>query len=144
MATILIVKDLMTNELVCVQDDTSMARVAEIFDSHSFHHLPVLNSDGVAVGIISKHDYFQLQHHFSRLDHADAHVHNTRFFCSLIAREVMSPDPVCVKDQDPIIKVIDIFLQNNFHAVLVTEDEKCIGVITTYDIVKWAASILSD
>ena len=130
------ISEIMTSMVVSIGPNTIMTEIAEIFESNSFHHLPVLDGEGCAVGVISSHDYFKLQHNLSKIDSERSEMFNTKLFRSLIAEEIMTKDPVCLAPSNTLSDAIDIFLKNQVHSILIANNAKCIGIVTPYDILK--------
>ena len=119
-----------------VNENTLMTEVASIFESNSFHHLPVLDDKHRPIGMISSHDYRQLQHHFTYMNDEQSKDCNNRLFRSLIASEIMTENPICLSINNTIADAVKIFIQNNIHSILVVDEEKCRGIVTPYDIMK--------
>ncbi len=131
------IKQIMTRDLVFVGPNALMTEIDTIFKTHEFHHIPVIDEKNRAIGIISKSDYFQLQHHFTKMDFGKSEEFNKKLFSSLLASEVMTRNPVCVDKEKPIREIIELFLENMFHAVLVEDAHQCLGIVTTHDILKF-------
>ncbi len=127
------VSSIMTKNTVVVNPNTIMDKVCEIFETNSFHHVPVVNADNQCVGMISKLDYFQLQDEFTHFNVSRSKITNEKFFKSLIASDVMSKNVVSVDVHDPIMKVLDILLENKIHAVVITKNNLYEGLLTSYD-----------
>ncbi len=134
-------KRLMSDSLISVIPDTIVTEVDEIFKSNSFHHIPVINEDKVCVGIISKMDYCQLQHHFTRID-GERDKENNRFFASLLASDIMTPNPVTVTDDILLSDLIKIFKNQNIRSVIVTRKNECVGIITPMDLIAYLEEVL--
>ncbi len=130
------ISELMTFDVMTVTPDTLMTEVSKIFEENSFHHIPVISEDNIPLGIISKNDYHQLQHHFTRNGWEIAEAKNKRYFESITAGEVMTQNPVTVDKDEPLFEVVNIFLANLIHSIIVTEAGICIGIITPHDILK--------
>lgn len=122
--------------VITVSPDTIMTEVADLFDTSSFHHIPVVNSDGIPLGIISSHDYHQLQHHLSHVDAERSEKYNLKLFRSLLASDVMSRNPICLSTSATLSDALDIFLKNEVHSIIIVENRKCVGIITPHDILK--------
>tara|TARA_B100000497_G_C7664867_1_gene400784 strand:- start:44 stop:490 length:447 start_codon:yes stop_codon:yes gene_type:complete len=137
------IAEIMTPHPISVYPNMIMTEVAEIFDENSFHHVPVIDEDDMCIGVISKTDYFHLQDKFTKFGAGRCNKGNKRFFASLLAKEVMSPFPKSVEIKDNIQEVLDIFLQNKVHSVIVNENQKFRGIITTYDMIEWLSQELS-
>ena len=130
------ISEIMTTDLVSVKMTALMSQVEKIFDNKSFHHIPVIDDNHLPVGIISRHDYYQLQHHFTKNGWEMADVKNQRLFESFTVDEVMTPNPVTLDKDEPLFDVLDVFLANKIHSIIVTDAGLCVGIITPYDFLK--------
>lgn len=128
---------LMTSNPITVNEKTIMTEVATLFESNEIHHIPVVTGDMKVLGVISHRDYCQLQHHFTRLGSQVANDYNDRFFSALTAKDVMTPNPITLKKTEKIVKAMDLFLENKYQSIVVTEDDKCVGIVTTQDILSY-------
>ena len=113
-----------------------MTEIANIFEDYNFHHIPVLDENNIPVGMISKSDFHQLEHHFTHLNLGDAEDQNERFFASLLASDIMTKELVCLQIDDAISDAVDIFLKNKVHSILICNGKECVGIVTPYDIIK--------
>ena len=130
------IHELMTTDLISVKPEAMISEVAEIFENNNFHHIPVISESNTPLGIISKHDYRQIQHHFTRQGWEIAESKNKRYFESLTAEEIMTHNPVTADKDDPLFEVVNIFLANLIHSIIVTDAGMCVGIITPHDILK--------
>ncbi len=131
------VKQIMTDKVISVQPKALLTDVAEIFEANRIHHIPVVDNRGMAVGMISRLDYYKLQDHFSLFLCDSAEERNRKFFSSLLASEVMSKNIVTISADAPVSAAVEIFLENLFHALPVTSDGKLVGIVTDYDVLKY-------
>ena len=133
------IKELMTTEVVTVGPIDLMIKVKEIFDTNDFHHVPVVNEDGTLAGIISKHDYNIMLTTFSVFKNSRADVANRKFMMSMMAKDVMTKQVAKLKPGDSLSVAVGIFKENLFHALpIVDEDDKVIGILSTYDLLNFA------
>lgn len=130
------IKTIAHNEIITIGPDTLGTRVAEIFESKLIHHIPVVNENGVAIGIISLGDYRQIQHHFTRFKVGDSQSENEKLLNSLLAKEIMTPDPICLEEDDTLWDAIDIFKENKIHSIIICKDKKVSFILTPIDILK--------
>ncbi len=126
--------EVMTKDPISVPPVTNMIEVKEIFRKNNFHHLPIINEENVCVGVISKTDYYHLLDKFSKFSDPNSDFRSDKFLSSLLAREVMTPHPAHVDSSEPLEEVVNLFLANRYHSVVVTEHGRCVGIITPYDI----------
>jgi CBS domain-containing protein len=127
---------IMTSTLTTVGPLDLMTDVASIFDSQKFNHLPVIDDKGIPIGIISRHDYNQFQHHFTRKGWLMATAANKRLFESMTAKEAMTENPKVIDASATIASCLDHFLDNQHHSLLVVENDKCVGIVTPRDFLK--------
>jgi acetoin utilization protein AcuB len=129
------ISSLMTGhkQLVTVNPEDSLMHVKEIFDTHSFHHLPVVRFHEI-VGIISKSDF----EHFlggATLYQSDRLLRENRLNREK-AQDIMTTRMGKVESTDRINVALEVFNLNRFHALPVVDNGELVGIITTYDILK--------
>ena len=130
------VKTIMSPDPIYVEENTTMDKVALVFDKRQIHHIPVVNKKEECTGIISKGDYLQILDKFSKFNIPSSNKINGKVLPSLLAKEVMSKEPICIDAEDPIETAIEIFLANVFRALVVKSNGKMVGIITPYDVLK--------
>ncbi len=131
------VQEIMSKNLKSVGPNTLLSEIDTIFKNNNFHHLPVLNEMGGVIGMISKTDYHKLQHHFTLFNYQEAQDANDKFFESLLAEEIMNKNPIVIHKGTTIKETIKMLLRNEFHSLVVIEDNKSIGLVTPHDILKF-------
>ena len=57
---------------------------------------------------------------------------------SITAREIMTPDPICVESTAGVQEAADIFLNEFFHCLPELENGKIVGILTTIDLLRYA------
>ena len=128
----------MTHNVISVHPKAVMTEVAQVFKTNSVHHIPVVQ-DGKVLGMLSTADLNRLEPHFTLFRTTQAEEVNTAVLGSLLAREVMSPHVVTVREMDTIQFAADIFKENLFHALPVVDEKKhIVGIITPYDLMVYA------
>lgn len=133
------IEEVMTNKPVCVHPRDLMTVVDRLFRENSFHHLPVVDEEGILVGIISKVEYYSLQDSFSLLRPNNRRDVNERLLSSLLVKDVMKKNPIALHANDTLVDAALVFDENKFHALpIVEEDDRLIGIITPHDLVRKA------
>lgn len=131
------VSEIMTTNLVVVSPNTTLDKVKELFETHVFHHVPVVNNHCLC-GIISKSDLYRVSHSIDLFHSKTNEELNRRLFKSLLAEEVMASNTVVLTPDDTISHAVELLSLNQFHALPVVEGEKLVGILTTYDLIKYA------
>ena len=128
------VSKIMTRHLETVLPSDPLSKVKELFDTHRFHHIPVVEYKKI-VGIISRSD-FQAYH--TTLDkHFESRFINEVLLKHHFAEEIMTKRLGKVNPDDRLDVVVEIFKDNIIHALpVVNEDNELVGIITTHDLIQ--------
>ncbi|MEY3053350.1 MAG: hypothetical protein RLY31_3135 [Bacteroidota bacterium] len=116
----------MTKEIVTVRITDDLQHVRSVFNKHSFHHLPVLTTEGRLAGIIALSDYDKVRYLLSTGFAGVSH--------GLTAKDIMTSYPMHLEPDDTVGLAADIFLANRFHALPVLDDQLLVGLVTTHDL----------
>ncbi len=124
------VSTLMVTDLVTINPETSLRKVKEIFEEHSFHHLPVVDFRKI-VGMVSRTDFDRFVGGLKKANDATTDLlEKTR------AEEIMTKGLGKLEPDDRINVALEIFSKNWFHALPVVKDDELVGIITTQDIIR--------
>lgn len=129
------ISSLMTDHkhLVTVGPEESLFKVKEIFDTHKFHHIPVVRFREI-VGIVSRTDFDHFIGGAYKFDE-DRFVNDLRLKRATV-EEIMTTRLGKIAPDDRINVALEIFIINRFHALPVVEDGELVGIITPFDIMK--------
>jgi len=117
------VKDIMSRDLTCVTSNTSISNIAQLFTRRNIHHVLVENEDGELTGIISSEDL--------------ARMRSKLFEDKLTASHIMTAYPITIHDNESIKKANSHFLNNQYRALPVMNDnEELVGIITPFDLLE--------
>ncbi len=133
------VAELMTADVLYVQPDDTLEKVADIFESNNIHHLPVTDEEGRVVGMLSKGDFNLVKHGFSLFKNRDAVNYNIAIFRSLLVNEVMTKKVAKLDLDDTAEYAAGIFRENYFHAMPVVNKKGILmGILSAYDLLNYA------
>lgn len=130
------VKTIMTTNLITVNPKDKLTAVREIFDENKIHHIPVVRFKEI-VGMISKTDFLYFLRGFQR-NEEDRFVNEARLRV-YNAEDIMTTGLAKVTPDDRINVVLDVFLENRFHAIPVVDKGDLVGILTTFDVIKAVA-----
>ena len=124
-------EDIMAWDLVSTTPGASLLDAVETMLVNDVRHLPVLDSDGQAIGIVSERD---LRAAVGDLrDVLDAPDH--RNVIDARVESVMTPNPTSVPRDAPIEDVAAALVDQRIGAVLVIDDaERVVGVVSYIDV----------
>jgi CBS domain-containing protein len=124
----------MTNNLVKLNINDSLAKAEVLFKKNKIKHLPVVKGNKI-VGMLSYSDLL-------RISYADATDQSGKLIESSVydyfsLENVMTHKVVCVNADDSIKQAAEILSQKHFRALPVIEHDKLIGIITSTDIINY-------
>lgn len=131
------VKDVITSDLITIHPNDSLAKVAQVLNSESIHHVPVVDDEGCLVGIISLTDFERIKYGSTLFRNPKIEEYNQALFQSLRASDVMIKDVVVLKPSDSIIEVYNILKQNKFRALPIVEKGQLAGIVTPLDLLNY-------
>lgn len=131
------VSEIMTTSLTTVPPNMTLDKVKHLFETHDFHHIPVVEN-GSLRGILSKLDIYRVAHCIDLFHSKSNAEYNDRLFKSLLAEEVMASNATVIAPDDTVGYAATLFNKNEFHALPVVVGEKLVGMVTTYDLIQYA------
>jgi len=133
------IAQVMTRDVISLNPDSPMKLVAEIYETHNFHHIPILNKKGKVKGILSKTEFHKLLHGFTIFKLKSAAKFNEEVFLSVTAGEIMTKQVATLYPDDTLETAMGYFRENLFHAapVINRETHKLEGIVTTFDLLNF-------
>ncbi len=125
------VSDLMTAKPLSIHQNGTLRQALELMENNHFRHLPVLNSDGQLVGILSDRDCRTAINspHILRERWQDEELIET-----LRARALMTPAPIVIEPDAEADEAARLMLNNHISCLPVILGETLVGIVTTSDI----------
>ena len=139
------VKDIMTTDLVAVNEDITLRDLIRTFADNEIFGVPVLDKDGYVSGVVSSIDI--IKNETSHTFYYDPYMKNfelsliedAKFFDEPVSK-IMSRDLYSVSPDEPIAIMAKIMYDKKIHRLLVTEYNKLVGIVSTFDLLKLLAS----
>lgn len=145
------VSDLMSNNLLTVYEGWSIKRLAAFFVKHGVSAAPVVASDEELVGVVSQSDVVK----FESQDPSDDQIQRLiRQYCGPYSADltpqdvahlkekasenctvnmIMTPKVISVDKNEYAGKACAMMLSQNIHRLFVTDQGRCVGVVTAMD-----------
>jgi len=150
---VMLAKDIMTTNIKSVAADWSLQRFAAFLTDNSISGCAVVDADHNIIGIASLTDIadFHLNEIKFRTDETMApevkqEVDRMRQFLfedmaglSVEVRDIMSPALIAVDQNTPVTVLAQKMIEAQIHRIFISCDDQYVGIVTTFDIVKFVA-----
>ncbi|TYO95676.1 CBS domain protein [Geothermobacter ehrlichii] len=141
--------EIMTREVYTVAPETSVDDLAKMFVELNKNALPVVDDDGVLVGLVSQNDLIEQDkplHIPTVISLFDAviYLEGEKRFREQVERmtartveEICRKDPVTCRESTPVAEVAQLMVDHAAHLVPVVDDEgRVVGVVARLDIIR--------
>lgn len=115
------VHTIMTKNPISLTTKHTLADIEQLFKHHRIHHLPVVE-DKKLLGLVTTYDLW---------NHSEKDPQLT------LVKDIMNTRIVKISEHDKIGTAAELFLDNRFHALPVMRGEELVGIVTTFDILKY-------
>ena len=136
------VKDVMTREVVTVDPQTSLKEVARLLVSRRVSGVPVVESDGTVVGVVSEADILLKERDrcgpSSLLGHLLDWDENERAkYAARDAADAMTAPAVTIRRSRPVHEAAEVMLDRRVNRLpVVDEHNRLVGIVTRADLVR--------
>jgi CBS domain-containing protein len=113
----------MTANPITVTQDANVYDAIRIMVENDVTGLPVVNQDMTLAGVISEKDVLDLLYNLKDRDQTVA--------C------FMTHNVVSFDRDDSLVEIAECFMKNHFRRVIITDDNRVVGVVSRCDIIKY-------
>jgi len=125
----MLIKDIMTTNVITVSPDTLMVEAGRIMEFHNIQRLPVVDK-GKLVGIVTKN---RLLRHYPSQATSLSHWELNYLLAKIKVKDIMRKELVTVPPDTTVEQAIAIAQKNKVGSLLVVEDGRLVGIATTND-----------
>lgn len=141
-------RDIMTTEVVSVSVDTSLKELAQKFVETRYSNMPVLDSSGKLVGVISETDLIEYQRPLhiptvmTLFDGVFALGSEKKFkeevdrVTATTVGDLYRKNPVTCTPETPVNELAGLMSKHKVHLLPVMENEQMIGVVARLDLIR--------
>ena len=144
---------IMTKNVITIRPNVSIGEAARLMLEHHISGLPVLDSGGKLVGIVSEGDFLRrseigtqrrrprwLQFLIGSGREASEYVRQT----GRKAEEIMTSNPVTVDEDTPLGELVGLMEKHDIKRLPVIRGEKLVGIVTRANLLQAVASLARD
>lgn len=117
------VETIMIRDLITLGPESTLEHVNEIFRSKNIHHIPVIE-EGRLKGMVTTFDMWKI-----KSTNAD--------YGKILVKDIMTTKLAILEPDEKIGTAAELFLANRFHAIPVVKDGFLVGLVTTFDILRY-------
>lgn len=126
-------QDIATRSVVTVDPDDSIDKAIALMEEHRIRHLPVVRPDGTPVGMLSNRDILAAVGWLPQIDRVGADDSDR---LPRRVGEIMSIPTISLAPEDRLDVAARLMLEERFGAVPIAHDDKLVGIVTIYDILR--------
>ena len=128
------ITQIMTKNVVSLEQKSSLFEAEDLFKKHNIRHLPV-QFYGKLVGILSLTD-LQRVSFASLAGDAESNTDNV-LFDMFNVENIMAHQPVSLQVNQSVKDAAEVLAKKEFHALPVLDGTDLVGIVTTTDLVKF-------
>jgi CBS-domain-containing membrane protein len=144
-------RDVMTREVVTIGPEASVEDLAKLLESRRISGVPVLDAQGLLVGVVTKSDLVQRSRDLElppALNILDLHLfletpsHFQKRLEKLLGnkvKDVMTRDPVTVSPDTPVNEIARLMSAKGVHTLPVLDAGKLVGIVGKLDLIRGLA-----
>ena len=138
----MLVKDVMTKSVITVSPDTPMKTVGRLFKEKRISGLPVMDSSGELIGVVTVTDMLKMLndiYRWSELEGGDPDLGISKEFedekAKATVEKTMTRRVFTVEEEMDVREVLRLMFDQNVHTIPVTNDNELVGVVGVRDII---------
>lgn len=137
------IKDLMNRDVPTVSEKDTLGTVVRLMAASGVSGVPVVDEDGMLLGIITEHDIIKVVvPSYENVREDESSRLNLDFFLQTRAQQVrekavasvMSRNVVALAEEDPAMKAASAMLAKKYKVLPVARDGRLVGMVSRIDI----------
>ncbi len=134
-------KEVMICNPITLNIDDSFVDAARIFSEKRIRHLPVVNTTGTIMGIISQRDFNRIT--APKRNEKGEYVYNMDELATYMLKQHIIESVTTLTPEDPIEKAVEIMAEQKLGAIPIVDSEnRVIGIVSAIDMLKLLLKIL--
>ena len=131
----MLLKEIMTQDPVTLNIDDSFCKVAQIFQEKDIRHLPIVNSQGLILGIISQRDLNRIAS--PQKGPNGEYLYDPAELTKYVLKQHVIQKVFSLSPEDTLEKAVAIMAEKKLGCMPITDpDGRVIGIVTVTDLLK--------
>lgn len=131
----MLLKEIMTKDPVTLNIDESFCRVAQIFQEKDIRHLPIVNAQGLILGIISQRDLNRIAS--PKKGPNGEYLYDPEELTKYVLKQHVIQKVSSLSPEDTLEKAVAIMAEKKLGCMpIVDPSGKVIGIVTVTDLLK--------
>lgn len=128
------ISEIMTRNILRLSLSDNLSTAEAMMKKNHIRHLPVVDKEKI-VGMVSLNDLLRIS--FADAVDAEGEDIETTVYDMFTIEQVMSKKVKSITSKTTVAEAGKMFLQYEFHALPVVDDDTLIGIVTTTDIIRF-------
>ena len=132
------VRDIMSTNVVAINEDTSIHDAKKIMQAHKIRRLPVMRKDKL-VGLVTEHMLLEA----APSPATSLNIYELHYLLAkMTVKDIMVRDPYVIAPDMPVEEGLQLGQDKGYGAFPVVEDGRLVGMVTESDIVRIITGVL--
>jgi CBS domain-containing protein len=140
--------DIMTTDVMTVKKDTPLAELAEILYKNHINGVPVLDDEGLLIGIICESDLIRKNKKLHiptvvalfdavfYLESSKKMEKEIQDFSATTVEDLFTREVVTVDEKTPIDEIATLMTQEKFYTIPVMDGDRLVGIVGKGDVIR--------
>ena len=140
--------DIMTTEVITVKKETPLAELAEILTKNHINGVPVIDDEGLLIGIICESDLIRRDKKLHiptvvalfdavfYLESSKKMEKEIQLISATTVEELFTRKVVTVDERTPIDEIATIMTQKKIYTIPVMDGERLVGIVGKNDVIR--------
>lgn len=139
------VKDIMSEDVISIHDNETIKQLVDVFAEAEVQGVPVVDDDGYVVGVVSATDVIKDTSSYEFYQASFIKPFLVKFskdedFMKNKVSTIMTARLFYISPEDTVAKMAKLMYENKIHRLLVIDNKKLVGIVSTFDLLKLIAT----
>ena len=131
----MLAREIMHRELFTIREDQPVTELVDILVREHIHGVPVLNSAGELVGVVTQQDVFFSTVTRGREERDGASGKKGSDPSTILVRDLMTSPAVSASEETDVVGLCRMMHRLRIHRIPIVREDKVTGIISSLDIV---------